>query len=394
MESKSFNCTNCGAPLDVPSNVGPTMRCPYCNASVAVPAEFRSASGAQPQSSGPALGRIISIGVIAVIVLALIFLLLPKTPSANNNERPDFPTSVARAFVPTQTSRPPTAVPTPSFASQVLTFGSEGIGPGLLNRATNIAVDGAGNIYVGDRQGGRVQVFDSDGKFVTLWNVGNSKSILYSLAADRKGNVYTATDGRIERHEGASGKLLDTLAYSGGDEFESIALTPEGGLVAMWYKEHPGVLDSREGVQGDLVQFDPLGKVTGVITSVVSNQTDGPERDLRLAVDGTGSIYAASSYSSAVFKFSREGKYILRFGSRGESSQPGRFSLGTMAVAVDNLGRAFVVNTDRILVFDSDGVYVDSFGIGGSAYGIAIDAKNQVFVVKGNQVGKFVLNDR
>jgi DNA-binding beta-propeller fold protein YncE len=264
----------------------------------------------------------------------------------------------------------------------------------MLNRATNIAVDGAGNIYVGDREGGRVQVFDPSGKFVTLWTVGNSKSILYGLAADRAGNVYASTEGSIERHEGASGKLVSTLQYSGGNKFESIASTPDGGLVAMWYQEHPGVLNSREGVEGDLVQFDSLGKVTRVITSVVSDQTDGPERDLHLAVDGTGSIYAASSYSSAVFKFSREGKYLLRFGSRGDLSKPNQFSLGTLAVAIDGAGRAFVVNNDRILVFDPSGQYLDSFGIGGSAYGIAINEKDQIYLVKGSQVAVFALSDR
>ena len=394
METKSLNCTNCGAPLDLTGVRGPTMRCPYCNASVEVPVELRSAPPAQTHSESRAPGRLLAIAAIAVVVLALIWLALPKTPSANSSQVPDLPTSPAQAFLPAQASRSPTAVPTPSFASQVLAFGSQGIAPGFLNRATNIAVDAAGSIYVGDREGGRVQVFDSKGNFVTLWNVGNSKSILYSLAADRQGNVYAAVDGKIERHAGASGKLLDTLAYSGGNEFESIALTPEGGLVAMWYQEHPGVLNSREGVQGDLVQFDPLGKVTRVISSVVSDQTDGPERDLRLAVDGTGNIYAASSYSSAVFIFSREGKYLLRFGSRGEPSKPDQFGLGTLAVAIDGVGRAFVVNSDRILVFDSDGRYLATFGIGGSAYGIAIDDKNQIFVVKGNQVGVFAVNGR
>jgi hypothetical protein len=79
---------------------------------------------------------------------------------------------------------------------------------------------------------------------------------------------------------------LETLQYAGGNRFESTALTPDGGILAMGYQEHPGVLDSREGVQGDLVQFDALGKVTRVISSVVSAQTDGPERQVKWAVDG------------------------------------------------------------------------------------------------------------
>ncbi|HEX7593230.1 MAG TPA: hypothetical protein VF429_03590, partial [Anaerolineae bacterium] len=343
MEPKSFACTNCGAALDYTSGGAPTVRCPYCGTTVIVPPELRDAEHEQTKSTGKPLGIVVLVAALVLVAVAFIWLMLPKSPSTNGSDATRLPAIAAQPTVqraPTQT--PPTVVPTASLANKVLTFGSAGTGPGTFNRATNIAVDGAGNIYVGDRQGGRIQVFDPAGKFVTQWIVGDSKTILYGIAADRKGIVYTARDGSIERHEGASGKLLDTLQYSGGNRFESIALAPDGGLAAMWYQEHPGTLDPREGVQGDLVQFDAQGKVTHVIPSVISAQTDGPEREVRLAVDGTGNLYALSRYSFAVFKFSREGKFISRFGSRGEPPQPDQFSLGIQAIAVDNQGRIFV----------------------------------------------------
>ena len=39
--SQAFNCPNCGAPLDYTSGGAPTVRCPFCNNSVIVPAELR-----------------------------------------------------------------------------------------------------------------------------------------------------------------------------------------------------------------------------------------------------------------------------------------------------------------------------------------------------------------
>jgi DNA-directed RNA polymerase subunit RPC12/RpoP len=43
----TFNCPNCGAPLD---NHGsdPMVRCPYCNTSVIVPKKFRAKPTSQP----------------------------------------------------------------------------------------------------------------------------------------------------------------------------------------------------------------------------------------------------------------------------------------------------------------------------------------------------------
>ena len=321
----------------------------------------------------------------------MVWLMLPKSPSTNGCDAKSPAIAAQPTALRAPTLAPPTAAPTASFANKVLTFGSAGTGPGTFSRATNIAVDGAGNIYVGERQGGRVQVFDPTGKFVTQWFAGDSKTIMYSLAADRKGIIYAARDGSIERRDGASGKLLDTLQYSGGNRFESIALTPDGGLVAMWYQEHPGTLDTREGVQGDLVQFDAQGKATRVISSAISAQTDGPEREVHLAVDGTGTVYALSRYSYAVLKFSREGKFISRFGSRGEPPQPDQFSLGIQTIAVDNQGRIFVVDDDRVLVFTGEGRYLATFEIDGSAFGMAINDGNEILLAEGDRVSKFAV---
>ena len=158
------------------------------------------------------------------------------------------------------------------------------------------------------------------------------------------------------------------------------------------FQEHPGTLDPREGVQGDLVQFDSFGKVTRVIPSVVSDQTDEPERELRLAIDGLGNLYALSRESYAVFKFSPEGKFINRFGSRGNSAQPDQFSLGVSAIAVDTQSRVFVVDSNRVLVFTSDGRYLATFAIDNSAYAMAFDDKNGLWLAESDKVSKFAVN--
>ena len=49
-------------------------------------------------------------------------------------------------------------------------WGEPGIDPGQFIRPHNIAVDLQDRVYVADRECHRVQVFDADGKFITMWN--------------------------------------------------------------------------------------------------------------------------------------------------------------------------------------------------------------------------------
>ena len=60
---QTFNCPNCGAPLDYDGSGYPTMRCPFCNNSVVVPQELRVLrdSPAAPASS-PSSTPMFSVG--------------------------------------------------------------------------------------------------------------------------------------------------------------------------------------------------------------------------------------------------------------------------------------------------------------------------------------------
>ena len=50
-------------------------------------------------------------------------------------------------------------------------WGTKGSGPGQFNTPHSIAIDRMDNIYVGDRGNRRVQVFDTDGKFLRQFTV-------------------------------------------------------------------------------------------------------------------------------------------------------------------------------------------------------------------------------
>jgi sugar lactone lactonase YvrE len=269
--------------------------------------------------------------------------------------------------------------PEPSFANVLLKFGSEGIGPGMFTDARSIALDGAGNIYVGEYSGGRVQVFDANGKFLTQW-IADAKMPLRGLAADRKGNVYVVQAGKIQKFEGLTGKSLGEIQYGEGWGFDDIVITADGGFVAAWYKN-----------RDDIVRFDANGNVVRTIKGAISSVTEHSELDTRIAEDGLGNIYALGRFNNAVFKFGRDGKYINRFGGQGD--KPGQLQ-APGAIAVDGKGRVFISDMKGIQMFDGDGRYLDVFKPdNGHASGMIFNDKNELFVVDRNKVVKVALKE-
>ncbi|MBI1896232.1 MAG: hypothetical protein HYS04_06805 [Acidobacteria bacterium] len=59
-------------------------------------------------------------------------------------------------------------------------WGKKGTGDGEFNLAHDVAVDSKGRVYVADRTNARVQIFDSNGKFLDKWtDLGNPWGLYY-----------------------------------------------------------------------------------------------------------------------------------------------------------------------------------------------------------------------
>ncbi|MDT4898128.1 MAG: hypothetical protein QOH25_3205 [Acidobacteriota bacterium] len=266
----------------------------------------------------------------------------------------------------------------PGMASVALKFGSEGIGAGMFKDARNIGVDGEGRIYVGEYLGsGRIQAFDSTGKFITQWTV-DPKMPMRQIAASRNGTVYVVQRGEISRFEGASGNPLGKVEYGSGGRayFDEARATPDGGLVAVVNDE-------------EIVRFNAGGQVVRTIAKPLSTQTGDPERIESVVVDGLGNIYALGGHET-IFKFSPEGRFVNQFGGAG--NEPGQLR-AAQAIAVDGQGRVYVSDIKGIQVFDANGRYLDVFKVEGNvAFGMVFNDKNELFVAARTQVIKYALN--
>jgi len=76
----------------------------------------------------------------------------------------------------------------------LLTWGSQGAGPGEFDLPHGIALDEQGRVLVADRSNARVQVFDQSGKFLGQWQ-GAQLGRPYAAAVGQKNRVFIADGG-------------------------------------------------------------------------------------------------------------------------------------------------------------------------------------------------------
>jgi sugar lactone lactonase YvrE/DNA-directed RNA polymerase subunit RPC12/RpoP len=384
---KTFDCPKCGGPVNYDQDVigaNLTAKCPYCGSSLSVPDEMRGRpaqviSHVSIDLRNTGAGKTITKVVLLVVLIPVIGVIVAMIAMGGF-----LVPLMSRAGKPTSTTRPAIGIPgvkgddkNYGIAREVLRFGSEGIGHGMFKDARNIAVDSSGKIYVGEYIGGRVQVFDKDGKFITQWTV-DAKMPLTAIAANRNGVVYVVQKGVITRRDGATGNVLGEIPYSEGWGFDDIAMAPDGGFVTSWYKN-----------RDDIVRFDSQGQVVRTMRAAISSVTDDSELDTKVAIDGLGNVYALGSFNNAVLKFSPEGKFLTRFGDAGD--QPGQFR-AMSAIAVDGKGRIYVSDIKGVQVFDSNGRYLTVFNPG-IASGMVFNDQNELFIASRKEVVKLKLNE-
>lgn len=297
---------------------------------------------------------IISAILILITVGGIIYSFVRTTEKIAN----DLPTSNSNAQMPEKEK--------PKLADEVLKFGGEGTGAGKFKDNRNVAIDRAsGRIYSGDYNGGKIQVFDGEGKYLTQWTAERQAN-LYDMVADRKGNLFILQNRGIFLHEGESGKVL---AHLKDVRAEGLALTLDGKLVAT----------TRMG----LTIYDAN-------LNVVQEFKDAAEKASSVfgfegvAVDGNNQIYAVDRQGSgAICKFAADGKFLNRF--KLNSTSPN-------TIAVDSKGRIFVSEASKINVFNAeDGKFLDSFKTN-QAFGMAFNDADELFVASRPFVVKYKIN--
>ncbi len=371
--SQSVSCPNCGAPVDIPKDAGATVRCRFCGTSVIVPAEARETPAARPvvvrietgspsTTISPRLVRTIGVIVAAVILLAA---------------------GISVAGLVLGLGAATTAIGLPgdvssSLGRELRSFGGSGVGPGFFTDARSIGLDGERNIYVGEYQGGRIQVFDAEAEFVTQWFV-DREFPLTGMAVRRDGGIYTVQRGEIVRRDGLTGEAIESIQYGEGSRFEDIALLADGSLLTSWY-----------GNRDDLVVFGENGDWLFTVEEAVSGQSGDSELTLRVAAAGNGDLLALGGFNESIFRFGPDGRFLNRFGTGGD--EPGQLR-APLSIAVDSQGRVYVGDIWGVEVFDLSGRYLGRIETDGTPYGLSVDAQGHLWVVNGTRVLEFAIEE-
>lgn len=297
-----------------------------------------------------------------------------------------------------------------------------------LDTPSGIALDGAGNLYIADRNSNRVRKVDSSGAIQTIAGRGGAESSgdggsadqaglnqPDGLAADASGNVwiaeYAAHRVRRVRPDG----LIGTVA--GGSELPGYAGDGQPAVAA--------ALNFPEGVAvdgaGNLYIADTFNHVIrkvgrdGIIRTVVGKEAPGYAGDggpetwallqnpTGVCLDGQGNLYIADSRNHVVLKAAAGAIWIVAgtgvawFGGDGGPATAAQLQLPNR-VAADRAGNLYIADTGnhRIRKVTPDGMIATIAGDGTPGYGgdggpalqaqlnepadVAVDAAGNVFV--------------
>lgn len=247
-----------------------------------------------------------------------------------------------------------------------------------------IAVGLTGNVYVADPDNNRVEVFDSEGHFITKWanpttepsSADGEFAAPYGIATDTDGNVYVieVSNHRIQKFD-ANGNFILKIPLEISFPYSILP--------------HAFTVDSEGSIwapspEGFATKFDPSGNA---LVRIRLGETNA------YTTDQDDNAYIAGTQE--VRKFSKDGTLLTRFDGKycGLIDDFSHFCGTTeshffeaSALASDRAGHVFVgvdddFRTPAVHVFDEQGNWIDTFtGHVDSPRAIAISPDGTVYV--------------
>jgi hypothetical protein len=242
-----------------------------------------------------------------------------------------------------------------------------------FNFPFGVAVDGAGNVFVGDQSSHTIRKVTPAGVVTTLaGSAGNSGSadgtgsaarFYYpgGVAVDTNGNLYVADWGNHTIRKVmpvATNWVVTTLAGLAG----SSGANDGTGSAAQFYSPQGVAVDSAGNVYAADSGNNTIRKVTpaGVVTTLAGSAGNSGSADgtnsaaqfnypLDVAVDSAGNVYVADSGNSTIRKVTPAGVVTTLAGSAGNwdyADGTGTNALfnGPEGVAVDSAGNVYVAD--------------------------------------------------
>ena len=228
----------------------------------------------------------------------------------------------------------------PEWPLQAKSAAGTPAGPWNLIQVPGVAIDARGHVLVLHRGAHPILEFQADGRFVRSWGD--------SMISEGK-VVAIAPRDRVAGGSGYSAVYGPAGCSCCGAH--SIRVDREGNI---WMVDATGHLVYKMNAQGKVIMRLGRQGVAGMSPNTFNLPTD-------VAFAANGDFYVSDGYGNArVVKYSRDGKYLLQWGTRGTG--PGEFGLPHNLV-VDAQGRVYVTDRDnrRIQIFDSNGKFLNQW---------------------------------
>jgi sugar lactone lactonase YvrE len=260
-------------------------------------------------------------------------------------------------YVGDYTGKNVTRIPAGGGSASLVSLGTPG--SIAIQNITGVAVDGAGDLFIGDHENSRILVM-TPGGVVSILSINQLSPALgfpTALAFDSAGNLYIGdyTNGRLVKVSslvvsGSTSSGLGTVLGTGSYTFTSHTLT---GLAV----DSRGTVYTAAGSQNNssIIELTASGvasalPIPGVTPTV--NDTQG------VAVDPMGNIYVVDTGNSRIVKVSSTGAASV-FSISGLTS-PSTLGSLIFGVTVDTLGNLYIPDwsNNRIVLVNVSGAAV------------------------------------
>jgi len=254
-----------------------------------------------------------------------------------------------------------------------LRFGSNGNGIGQFSGSYGITTDLNRNIVVSDNNNNRIQIFDSEGNFMTMFGNGQFNNP-WGITVNSQGNIIVCDSGnhRIQIFD-SQGNFISKFGSqgNGNGQFKY----PWGICV----DKNDRILVC-ESSNNRIQIFDSKGKFLSTFGSK-GNQNGQFNNPNGITINSKENILVSDFHNHRIQIFDSQGKFISTFGLQGNQNGQFYYPRGLCTDLNDNI-LVCDQNNNRVQVFSSNGEYITQFKII-LPMDITIDPNTQNIIVCG-----------